>query len=294
MQDVGYLLGVLLAIGSGVSNNFGLLLQKKVVNELPDGEKVGRNLLKKPVWILGLCFELVLGTSLFLMANTSEWGIGAALVPGLMAAGLIVLAVGSIKILGESVKKQEIIGIFLMIAAVALLGFSALETHITEIHLVDTGFLFRTVIFTVILGCIALFCQIGQRGFKKFKGILLAILSGTIFAISNFWVAPLIGMFEFGLGSYIFLFVVTCLILVLTNILGIFKIQQAFQHGQASNLIPIQQVPIQLGPIFVYFSIFMLTPPQIYSFPFMLIAVGCIILSSFMLAQRQAQLEEIK
>ena len=80
----------------------------------------------------------------------------------------------------------------------------------------------------------------------------------------------------------------------LALILGIFKIQQAFQHGQASSLIPIQQVPIQLGPIFVYFSIFMLTPPQIYSFPFMLIAVGCIILSSFLLAQRQAQLEEIK
>ena len=39
MQNLNYLIGVLLAIGSGMSNNVGLLLQKKVVNELPAGEK---------------------------------------------------------------------------------------------------------------------------------------------------------------------------------------------------------------------------------------------------------------
>lgn len=294
MQDYGYLIGVLLAVGAGCCNNVGLLLQKKVVNELPEGEKVGRNLLKKPLWILGLCFELVFGTTLFLLANSSAIGIGPSLVPGLMASGLIVLAIGSIKMLKESVKKEEIIGISLMIAAIALLGFSQLETHITEANLVDMGFIMRVVIFTAIFVSIALSCQIVQRKTAKWRGVLLAIFSGCMFATSNFWVAPLIGIFEFGFLSYVLLFVVTCLMLVIVNIFGIFKIQQAFQHGQASNLIPIQQVAIQIGPIFVYFAIFMVIPPNLYGLPFMLIGVALIIISSFLLAKRQGQLEEIK
>ncbi len=296
MQDLSYLIGILFAIGAGVMNNFGLLCQKKAVNELPEGEKVGRNLLKKPLWVFGLILEMVVGTTLFILAYSPEWGIGAALVPGLMAAGLIVLAIGSIRILGENLTKQEVLGILLMIVGITLLGFSELETEVTELNLQDAGFIFRATIFTVILISIAIFCEIFQRKQKKYKGILLAIFSGTMFGISNFWVAPMIALIGivFGSGRFIVLFIICAVILILSNIYGIFKIQQAFQHGQASNLIPIQQMPIQIAPIFVYFSIFLLVPPEIYSFPFMIIAILLIIISSFLLAQRQAQLEKIK
>ncbi len=296
MQVLNYLIGVFLAVGAGISNNIGLLLQKKVVNELPEGEKVGRNLLKKPLWILGLSFELVLGTTFFLLAFTPKWGIGAALVPGLMAAGLIVLAIGSIKLLKESVTKQDVLGILLMIVGIAFLGFSELEIKVENPEVFDANLLSRAAIFTIVFIAISLFCQVFQGRQKKYQGILLAIFSGAMFATSNFWVQPLMALFGvvFGAGQYIGFFLITITILILTNIFGIFKIQQAFQHGHASKLIPIQQLPIQIGPIFIYFAIFMWMAPKVYSLPFMIIAVTLVIASSFLLARRQAQLEEIK
>ncbi len=292
MQDITYLIGVLCAIGSGILNNLGTVVQKKVVNELPEGEKIGRNLLKSPMWLFGLVLQFALGTVLFLIAIDI---IGVALTPGLMAAGLIFLAIGSVKILGEHLKKQEVIGIILMVVAITILGFSELETTITPIELSNTNFIVRTTVFTLILWGLAIFCELYQRRRAKYRGISYAVYSGSMLAMTNFWVAPLMGTIGlvFG-GQFIVWFVLACVILVITNYLAIFKLQQAFQHGQAANLIPIQQVPIQIGPVFVFFYIFMGIPPYHYSLPFMIIAVAMIIVSSFLLGQRQAKLEEIK
>ncbi len=298
MQDIGYIIGVFCAIGSGVINNIGTLCQKKVVNDLLEGEMVGRNLLKKPLWIFGLFLQFGLGTFLFLLAFglvIEEWGIGAALVPGLMAAGLIVLAIGSIKILGEKLRKLEIIGILLMVGAIAMLGFSGLETQVTQTQLDDPSFMIRVAIFTLIIGALSLFCELYRRRTVKFKGLFLAIFSGGMFAISNLWVAPLTALFEFVFaGQYIIWFIISCGILIISNYYGLLKINQAYQHGQVANLIPIQQVPIQIAPIFIYFGIFMALPLHFYSYPLMIIGVALIIVSSFLLSQRQARLEEIQ
>ncbi|MEA3221807.1 MAG: hypothetical protein U9P49_01395 [Thermodesulfobacteriota bacterium] len=56
-MDGNYILGVTLAISSGVLNQAGQLLQKKVVNEIPKEAREKhfmRTLLKNPVWITGL------------------------------------------------------------------------------------------------------------------------------------------------------------------------------------------------------------------------------------------------
>jgi hypothetical protein len=298
MQDIGYLIGVLCAIGSGIVNNLGTVYQKKVVNGLPEGEKIGRNLLKSPLWLFGLFLQFVLGTIFFLLAYglfIPEWGIGAALVPGLMAIGLVILTIGAIKILNERITKQDLIGIGLMIGAITLLGFSALETEVTKADLENGGFVLRVIIFTIVLVGISVFCQIFQNRSMKYKGILLAVFSGCMLTISNFWVAPLVKMLEFVFGGqFIIFFVIAAIILVLTNFLALYKLQQAFQHGQAANLIPIQQVPIQIGPIFIYLAVFIAIPPKVYSLPFMLVGVCLIIVSSFLLARHQARLEEIK
>ncbi len=299
MQDSTYFIGVLLAIGAGISNNLGTLLQKKVINDRPIGAKVGRSLLKTPLWMLGLLLQLALGTAFFMLAIDM---IGPALTPGLMAAGLIVLAVGAVKLIGEQMKREEYLGIILMVLAIAFLGFSELDTgtHIEDlVNIGDTGFIIRICIFTGILSAIALVCYILLKMKARYKGLCLAIFSGCMFAISNFWVAPLVAVMA-GVFSGIFLpiqlvfFILAAIILCLTNFLGILKIQQAFIYGQASNMIPIQQVPIQISPIFVYFSVVLLIPLQVYSMPLMIAGVGLIIVSSFLLARRQAQLEQIK
>jgi len=92
----------------------------------------------------------------------------------------------------------------------------------------------------------------------------------------------------------IFLFIACAVILIAASIIGIMKIQQSFQIANASRMIPIQQVPIQITPVIAYFFVFMLMPSTIFPIIYVISGVSLILLSSFLLAQRQAQLEAIK
>ena len=50
-----YTLGVTFAIISGIINNLGTVLQKKVVNEKSDEDsKLMKKLIKSPLWLTGL------------------------------------------------------------------------------------------------------------------------------------------------------------------------------------------------------------------------------------------------
>jgi hypothetical protein len=291
-----YWLGVIFAISSGLSNQFGTVLQKKVVNELPEDSKFMRSLIRNRLWIFGLILQYGLGAILYMMAQLY---IGPALIPGFMASGLIVLAIGSIKIVGETLNKSEIIAIILMIIAFFLLGISELSIEITSTDLVEVLFLFRIALFTLIIILIMLILYIFQRKNVRFKGILLAIISGLMFVLSNFWVSPLIGVianiftWSFNLGELV-LFIISCIILILSNVLGVYTIQKSFTVGQASNLVPIQQVPTLLAPIAIYFLIFLLTPPSVFSAFYLIFGITLIIISSFLLGKRSAQIEEIK
>ncbi len=291
-----YWLGVSLAISSGLSNHLGTVFQKKVINELPDEAKFFRSLVKKRLWLSGLILQYGLGAILYMMAQLF---IGPALIPGFMASGLIVLAIGSIKIVGETLNKAEILGIFLMILAFFLLGISELSIDIANTNLVEISFLIRIIIFTLVVILFSFICYMLQRKSIRFKGILLATLSGLLFVLSNFWVSPLIGVIakifngSFDLGE-LFIFIISCIILILSNVLGVMTIQKSFTVGQASNLVPIQQVPTLIAPIVIYFLIFLLTPPSVFSIYYLIIGLTLIIISSFLLGKRSAQLEEIK
>jgi drug/metabolite transporter (DMT)-like permease len=296
MAQIFYWIGVSLAILSGMLNNFGTVIQKKVVNEFSGDSKFMRNVIKKPLWILGLVLGLGIGSILFL---TAQVFIGPALIPGLMASGLIILAIGSIKIVGESLNIKEIIGIIIMILAIFLLGISGLSIDIVNTNLLEVGFIIRTAIFTGSLTLFSILCQIFQKRDANYRGIFLAVLSGFMYSLSNFWVSPLMAVMAHVLsGDFelleLVIFIISAIILILTNTLGIITITQAFRIGQASNLVPIQQVPIQITPIFVYLLVFLLIPPNIFSILYLVIGVILILISSFLLGKRQEQLEEVK
>ncbi len=296
MNGSFYLLGVFLAILSGSINNIGLVFQKKVVNEVPPEAKFFRSLVKKPLWITGLLMELAIGSVFFMIAQIY---IGPALIPGLMAFGLIFLAIGSVKIVGETLKKEEIIGIIIMIIAIFLLGLSTLSIDIVSINILAVDLVINMTIFTVVLFLGSFVCEILQRKVEKLKGILLAISSGFQFSLTNFWIAPLMAVIAHVFGGTanlgeIFLFIACAVILIAASIIGIMKIQQSFQVANASRMIPIQQVPIQITPIIAYFFVFSLMPPTIFPIIYVIISVSLILLSSFLLAKRQAQLEAIK
>ncbi|MHA1488364.1 MAG: hypothetical protein ACTSRI_01765 [Promethearchaeota archaeon] len=291
-----YFLGVSFSIISGVINFSGTVMQKKVVNDHKNEPEFMKSLVKNPIWLTGTIMGFGIGTIFYMLAQIY---IGPALIPGLMASGLIVLAFGSVMILKEKLKKEEIIAILTMILGIFLLGMSELSIDISSINLLEIGFLIRMITFTIALFLIISILEVVQRKNEKLRGIALAILSGCMFALSNLWISPLLGVIVrvlsgiFSLGELI-LFVVSCIILVLVNMLGIAKMQQAFKFGKAGNLSPIQQVPQQIVPIFIYFLIFFLVPPSEFSAIFLLIGITLILLSSFILGKRQAQMEELK
>jgi drug/metabolite transporter (DMT)-like permease len=291
-----YWFGVICAITSGVVSNLGLVLEKKVVNEIPPEAKFGRSLIKSPLWLLGIFLGQVVGAVFFLVA---ELFIGATLSPVLIDAGLIVLALGSVKILGESLKKDEYIGLFILIAGIILVGFSGLSITISEIDLFELGFLIRMLAYTLGLIIAALICEILQRKANKYRGIYFAFHAAFMFSLSNFWVNLLMGIINH-IFSGIFsaeelvLFICAAILIVLSNFVAIYTVQRMFKYGDASKMVPIHQIPLQITPVIVYFLIFMLIPPTVFSFYFLIGGAILITIATFIFANRQAKLESIK
>jgi len=296
---MSYLYGVILAIASGISNNVGTLLQKKVVNDLPaeaKEQRFFRSLVKNPMWLAGLVFQLAIGTAFFMLAQIY---IGPALIPGLMAVGLIVLAIGSVKLIGESLTRTEVIGITLIMAAIFTIAFSELVIDIIVFDFLETGFLTRVALFTSAIIVLILILETSQRRWTRIRAITRALMSGLFIAMSNYWIAILMAtivhVFD---GTFVLLelglFAISAVILVLDNIFALGTLQSAFISGQANLIIPIQQVPIQIIPGFVFLLLFFLPVPSALSLVLFFAGVGMIVMSSFLLGRRQVALDSIK
>lgn len=295
MEPSIYWIGVLLAILGGCSHYFGLILEKYVINKMPDEVKLMKTIIKEPVWLFAIFIRFGTGSILFIFAQII---IGPAIIPGLMASGLIILAIGSIKILGEKLNCMEIVAIIVMIIAVTFVGLSGLYIEISKESLLNPTFLVRISISTGILVLIAIIFQILQRKIPHFKAILLALISGLMLSLNNFWITPFIwslgNMFEgyFYIETFL-LFIVSSVILIMANIFSVIKMSQGFRSGRASFLATIQNVPVQLTPSILYFFVFRMTTSRIMSIFFFILGVALIISSSFILQKRQAQIEQI-
>lgn len=299
-MDLNYILGVASALFCGICMQTGILLQKKVVNDMSPEDKEQRflrTLLKNPRWLTGLVLEYGLGTAAYMTAQSL---IGPALVPGLMAAGLIVLAIGSVKIIGETLHFSECAGIVLMIAGIALLGLSELEIGVEVVRerLAVEGTAARIAILTISLFALWGTTHLASLRSTRRKGIIMAFSNGFPFAISNFWISPLLAVFTIvltggGTLSQTGLFVLASAILVGCNVFGIRQTNEAFRFAQASNIIPIQQLSVQITPILFYFYVYALAPPKSVSVLFIIAGVALILTAAFLLGRRQSKIEKI-
>jgi hypothetical protein len=86
------------------------------------------------------------------------------------------------------------------------------------------------------------------------------------------------------------LFIIACFILILTNMFAVGTIQDAFKTGQASLLIPIQQLPILIVPGLLYLLMFLLIPPTALSIFWFISGALLTICSTFLLGRRQVLL----
>ena len=292
-----YSVGVALAIASGVAHNIGIVLQKKVVNQIAaDRQGFFSRLVRHPLWLAGFVIHMGLGSALFLLAQVR---LGPALIPGLMAAGLVFLVLGSIWILKEQLGAAEITGILLLIVAITLLGLSRLTIDVEDFDVLAPGFILRSALFSLVIGALILILELLARRMTRYRGSALAISSGLLYVLSNFWVGPFMGaVLRIFKGIFtlpvIALFVTGSAILVVTNMYGIARLQLAFRIANASLAIPIQQIPIQTAPALVYLAVFRLSAPSTVSVLMFCLAVVLIIGSAFVLARRQGMMEAIE
>ncbi len=275
----------------------GTLIQKSVINKYSNDPKFIRSLVKNPIWFLGLLLQIVIGGLVFYFIAIIF--IGPALVPGLMSAGLIVLALGSVKILKETLGKEEIFGILLMIVGVSLLGLSQLSIDISTFNILDSGFIFRIVVFTIVVLSLAIIFEVLRRKHEKFRGLLMAIEAGLILSLNTVWASPGTTVVTHVVDGIIIeeeiIFgIIIGIILLLIVAIGITVGQISLKYGQANILVPLTSVPIQTIPVIAFFIVFLSMPSNILSVIYLIIGFIFITSSSFLLSKRQAKLEQVK
>ncbi len=146
----------------------------------------------------GFLMQIVFGTILMMTAQSF---VGPGIVPGLMAGGLIVLAIASVKLLHEVLRPGEILGIMFMIAAIVMISQSHLSIQLIVANLIEPGFVTRTAIFTITLFGLICGFYLLQRRYSAQRSLLLSSASGLLVALSNFRVALLIGVFDHVMGG---------------------------------------------------------------------------------------------
>ncbi|MDP3682852.1 MAG: hypothetical protein Q8S01_02875, partial [Ignavibacteria bacterium] len=109
---------------------------------------------------------------------------------------------------------------------------------------------------------------------------------------SNLWLGILMVFFsKWGVGKFspldLLLAGIASAIVFAGSMLGIAETQRAFQFGDASKLVPIQYVPVQILPIAAYFCVFGLTPSTQYTLPMAIGGIVLVLCGAALLARRQ-------
>jgi uncharacterized membrane protein len=289
-----YIIGVAFGIFGGILTQFGQLLEKRVVNQVrKDSRENGffRRLVKSPVWVSGVVFGLGGGTAFYMFAQSM---IGPALTPGLMASGLIVLAVGSVRMNQETLNNSEMVGIGLMILGILFLGLSGMAINSNQVRtmLANPHALQRVAIFTVSFFLFSLITRSLATRINNRKGMLISLANGFLSCLSDFWINPLLALIIIVLGGHstpgqFIIFTIAALILTMVGTVVTWQNQLAFKYAQASNVVPVAQVPIQISPLIVYFFIFALTPPSSIAVFYILAGTILTIVAGFLLGRRK-------
>ena len=303
-----YAWGVACALLSGIAGQAGHIFQKLAVNQAvgggagaergaqpprassrarPDSRGFFTGLLRRPLWLAGVVLEIGVGAVFFLLAQVH---LGPALIPGLAAAGLIVLAVGSAWIVREPLGLGEVLGIAFLIASAVLLGRSRLAIDLAEYDVLDPGFLRRAGLFSAAVTAVFFVLLLAQA--RTRHAPLHALASGLLYVLSNFWVGPFTGavlrLFRGELGLPVWAMFAFCsAVLVVTNLFGIAELQRAFRGSRAVVAAPLQSLPTQIAPGLMYLFVFRLPPPSRGALWLFALGAGLIAASSFLLGSRR-------
>lgn len=284
-----YWAGVTSAIAAGIAFNLGMLIQKLAVKKTTASSRLIRQLVRSPLWLTGFALQFIIGMPLNMLAQAK---IGPAIIPGLMAIGLIVLAIGAVRLAGEPFQLGDVAGISLVIVAVAVFGLSRLSVDMQSIDLYEPAFLIRLGCFTAAIAVLSLVCHFRQKASARIRGILRTLNAGLMLSQSNLWLGILMALLaKWGAGLFeavdLMYIIVASGIVFAGSMLGIAETQRAFKCGDASKLVPIQYVPSQILPVAAYFTVFSLLPATPSALPLTLAGIVLVIAGAILLARRQ-------
>jgi drug/metabolite transporter (DMT)-like permease len=248
-------------------------------------------LMKNPLWLLGWVFGLGGGMVVYMIAQNM---IGPALAPGLLASGLIFLVLGSVWMNHETLTIPEIIGVVIMIIGILFIGLSELVIDQEQVKtaLSNPETLLRIGVFTISFILLSFIVQkLAPRSINH-HGLMIALACGLLTCLRNFWFNPFLVLIDpvlDGLSTptqFITLMIASLILLVIGGVIT-WQNNLAFKYAQASNVVPMAQVPVQIAPILIYFVIFNLTPHESISVIFIIAGTILTIGAGFLLGRRK-------
>lgn len=284
-----YVVGIILALLAGVSTFLGQLLQKKVINTRQANGLVlnMKVLIKTPLWFIGFLLSSIINAIIIMIAQGQ---IGPALTPGLLASGLIVLAIGSWIMLGEKLRLTDWAAILLIVGSIILISLSELSIAADESRFWNNSFVIKLVVYSIIILGLAYLSFFGGRRLKSKAALPMAISSGLCFGLATLWQALfVVAVQTIGAAnvSTIVFFIVSLILFVSITVLGIISSNKTFEIGDASIVVPFQQLPQQIMPILTFFVIFALPAPSNNSYYFMFSGVLILIIAMFLLSKKR-------
>jgi uncharacterized membrane protein len=161
-----------------------------------------------------------------------------------------------------------------------------------SIDLWEPAFLLRLGLFTGVVAALSFICHFIQKTNVSQRGILRTLNAGLLLSQSNLWLGILMAFLaKWGTGKFSPLDLlpvgISSGIVFAGSMLGIAETQRAFQFGEASKLIPIQYVPVQILPIAAYFMVFCLSSLNPFAAPLALVGIVLVLSGAVLLARRQ-------
>lgn len=291
-----YWSGVIAAVAAGTAFNIGVLVQKLAIMRMPQDESLMRRLIRNRLWLAGFALQFLVGMPLNVLTQTM---IGPAILPGLMAVGLIPLSIGAARLAGERLTAGEAAGIALVIAAVTSFGLSRMPIDVRSIDLYNSAFILRLGLFTASVAALSLACHALQKAKRRLRGVFRILNAGLLFSQSNLWLGILMalparwGSGRFSVADLFYAATATGIVLA-GSILGISETQHALSCGNVSRLIPIQYFPSQVLPVAAYFIVFSFRPETVMSTAFALAGIAFVITGAILLARRQVINQEVQ
>ena len=303
--------GVILALIATFCFNFGIVLQKKGLNEgLPEltleggVSGMGSSFLKyfkNRFWALGFALGII-GWIPYVIAQGM---VGVLVVQPVMGVGLVILVIFANLMLGERISSYEVIAIGMMVIAPVLITFSGISD--VQIDLVE--FLIPFILFTLILIISIIICVFLGRKQKNeerssiFKIFVAGILSSLAAIFTNIFaqafvdasinILSLFGWAEVLFGIFWFEYYHFWVFIGLWGLGFFFLTSMIFQNngmqkGKAVILWPIQNSLSLIIPVLAGFMVFRQTVAGLLLF---LLAMLLILIATIVLSKYQAEFE---